>query len=82
MKPPSTKQPVLAVSDLYRQGRCRRCGGLIVPEFSLMLNIRSSETAAERCVQCGDIVDRLILLNRSRRPGISDPKRGVQQWQL
>ncbi len=27
MKPSSTEQPVLAVSDLYRQGRCRRCGG-------------------------------------------------------
>jgi RNase P subunit RPR2 len=79
---PSSIEPVLAFSDAYRQGRCRRCGGLLVPEFFPELDTRSSETTAERCVQCGDVVDRLIILNRSHRPVVSDPKRGVEQWQL
>ena len=82
MKYGSSEQPILALSDGYRQGRCRRCGGLLVPEFFVELDNRSSETTAERCVQCGDIVDRLIILNRSRCPGMSDSKRGVEQWQL
>ncbi|WP_447598204.1 hypothetical protein [Nitrospira sp. Nam80] len=82
MKPSSREQPVLLLGDAYGQGRCRRCGGLLVPEFLLELNIRSSETTAERCVQCGDIVDRVIILNRTHRPGMSDPERGVEQWQL
>ena len=46
MKYGSTEQPILALSDGYRQGRCRRCGGLLVPEFFVELDNRSSETTS------------------------------------
>jgi hypothetical protein len=57
--------------SVMRIGRLAVCGagGMLVPEFLLDMNIGSSETTVERCVQCGDIIDRLILLNRARRPG-------------
>ena len=40
--------------------RCSRCGGLMVMEqcFDLL---------ARRCVQCGEIVDPVILQNRNQR---------------
>lgn len=38
---------------------CSRCGGLMVTEQSIDL-------PAQRCVQCGEIVDPVILHNRQR----------------
>jgi len=48
---------------------CLRCGGLMVNEFSLDLLNGSGELecATKRCVQCGDILDPVILQNRSIR---------------
>ena len=38
---------------------CSRCGGLMVMDQLIDL-------PSERCVQCGDVVDPVILLNRQR----------------
>jgi hypothetical protein len=45
---------------------CVRCGGLMVREFCMDLLSSTGELdcAARRCVQCGEVVDPLILQNR------------------
>ena len=40
--------------------RCPRCGGLMVHEWGADL----VENAGQRCVQCGELVDSVILENR------------------
>lgn len=57
---------------------CRRCGGLMVPEVFPELGFRWSEVGAERCVQCGEIVDFVILKNRLRCPGKAETEQAVQ----
>lgn len=42
------------------QGGCLRCGGLLVLDGSLGL----FNCTANRCVQCGDVVDAVILRHR------------------
>ncbi len=45
---------------------CIRCGGLMVTEFCLDLFDDTGKLSflARRCVQCGDLVDPIILKNR------------------
>ncbi|MHC9062950.1 hypothetical protein ACYX34_09710 [Nitrospira sp. CMX1] len=45
---------------------CRRCGGLLVAERidSTVDMFVEQQVSALRCVQCGDILDRVILRNR------------------
>jgi len=54
-------------SSVLLQLLCLRCGGLMVKEVSMDLWNSTSELecATRRCVQCGDIVDAVILRNRS-----------------
>ena len=56
-------------SSVPHESTCVRCGGLMVPDFCLDVlgNIGESEFAAKRCVQCGEVVDSMILLNRQLR---------------
>jgi DNA-directed RNA polymerase subunit RPC12/RpoP len=51
--------------------RCGRCGGLMKtePVFDLVEN--EIEFMAARCIQCGDIVDPVILMNRSEKGVLS-----------
>jgi hypothetical protein len=51
--------------------RCCRCGGLMKaePVFDLVEN--EIEFMAARCIQCGDIVDPVILQNRSGKGVLS-----------
>ena len=55
---------------------CARCGGLIVGEFCMDLLNGADEWNCPigRCVQCGDIVDPVILRNRqlSQRQAVPD----------
>lgn len=44
---------------LARMTRCSRCGGLMVIEQQVDLPV-------QRCVQCGECVDPVILQNRQR----------------
>jgi hypothetical protein len=58
-----------ALSPVFHGSTCLRCGGLMVNEISLDLLKSSSELecATRRCVQCGDILDPVILQNRGIR---------------
>jgi hypothetical protein len=53
-------------SAITHEWTCIRCGGLMVNDsyMDLLNNIGDSKFAAKRCVQCGEVVDSLILLNR------------------
>lgn len=56
-----------ASSPAFRSGTtCARCGGLMVGEFCMDLPNGTGELEflASRCVQCGEVVDPVILKNR------------------
>ncbi len=54
------------ISAITDKSACTRCGGLMVTDFcmDLLFCIGETEFAAQRCVQCGEIVDPVILRNR------------------
>ena len=56
-------------SAVQHESTCTRCGGLMVQDFCMDVlgNIGESEFAAKRCVQCGEVVDPVILRNRGAR---------------
>jgi quercetin dioxygenase-like cupin family protein len=58
----------------WRQRRsrinCARCGGLMVTEQQVDLS-------AQRCVQCGEVIDPVILQNRQRHPPIGGARRSM-----
>ncbi len=56
-------------SEASHESTCARCGGLMVTDFymDLMFCIGETEFAAKRCVQCGEIVDSVILRNRGTK---------------
>lgn len=78
----STNHADLMISLGAPPGRagCQRCGGLMVPEVFPELNLPWSEVAAERCIQCGEVVDSVILKNRLRCPSKAETEIGLQQW--
>ncbi|NOU11895.1 MAG: hypothetical protein HOO98_18025 [Nitrospira sp.] len=53
-------------SAVTNQSICTRCGGLMVNEFfmDVLDSIRELKFPAKRCVQCGEVVDFVILTNR------------------
>lgn len=66
---------LLSQSDLstaLTQSSCLRCGGLMVNEVSidLMNSASELECVTRRCVQCGDILDPVILRNRHTRQAL------------
>ena len=54
------------ISTITTGSTCIRCGGLMVTDFcmDLLFCIGETEFAAQRCVQCGEIVDPVIIRNR------------------
>ena len=56
-------------SAVPHESTCTRCGGLMVSDFcmDLLNSIGELEFAAKRCVQCGEVVDPVILRNRRLR---------------
>ncbi len=50
--------------------RCGRCGGLMKTESVFDLVENEIEFMAARCLQCGDIVDPVILMNRAGKGGL------------
>lgn len=56
-------------SAAHLESMCVRCGGLMVNDFCMdVLNsIGESKFDAKRCVQCGEVVDPVILENRGTR---------------
>ena len=55
-----------AISAIQHESMCARCGGLMVNDFCMdVLNsFGESKFDAKRCVQCGEVVDPVILKNR------------------
>lgn len=51
--------------------RCGRCGGLMKTEAVFDLVENETEFMAARCLQCGDVVDPVILMNRSGKRMLS-----------
>lgn len=53
----------------HHSSTCGRCGGFMVSDFSMDLrdDLGNCDVAAKRCVQCGDVVDPVILRNRQLR---------------
>jgi hypothetical protein len=51
------------------ESTCVRCGGLMVNDFcmDLLNSFGESKFFAKRCVQCGEVVDLVILQNRRTR---------------
>lgn len=56
-------QGLVTAQDMHE---CKRCGGLLLREglFDLFDDTGQMRRWARRCVQCGDIVDSLILKRR------------------
>lgn len=56
-------------SAVLHEAMCTRCGGLMVNDFctDLLNSTGELEFAAKRCVQCGEVVDPIILRNRRLR---------------
>lgn len=52
--------------ELVSTAQCWRCGGLMVIEhcFDLLDDTGHLDFLAQRCVQCGELVDPIILMNR------------------
>lgn len=53
--------------------KCQRCGGMLVVDhcLDLLSGTGQVEFTALRCVQCGDIIDPVILQHRRRRMSVS-----------
>lgn len=47
-------------------GQCTRCGGFMVADryIDLLDDTGKLEFTADRCIQCGEVVDQTILRNR------------------
>ena len=56
-------------SAVQHEWTCIRCGGLMVNDsyMDLLNNVGESKFSAKRCVQCGEVVDPVILRNRGTR---------------
>ena len=61
------KSNAIATAVFHHQSSCSRCGGLLVREVCMDLFNPTGELEvfARRCVQCGVIVDPVILANRA-----------------
>ena len=62
----NSRTAALQSSRVMSQHICTRCGGLMVSEASIDLWSVASKLdgGARRCVQCGDVIDGVILRNR------------------
>jgi hypothetical protein len=57
-------------SQINNTAQCWRCGGLMVVErcVDLLDDTGRLNFLAQRCVQCGELVDPIILMNRRPQP--------------
>jgi hypothetical protein len=54
--------------------RCLRCQGTMVEEW--MFTEKEGGTSIARCLNCGDIVDNVVIFNRLHALGTSPKKPG------
>ena len=68
--------------ELVGTARCSRCGGLMVVDqcFDFLDDSGHMSFFAHRCVQCGELVDPVILQNRRLRllGGLEKSERGLK----
>ncbi len=66
---PAAHMPTEALAIL-NQSTCHRCGGFMVLEdyMDLLDDTGAIGFRAKKCVQCGEVIDPVICLNRYRRP--------------
>ena len=52
--------------EAMKTGRCLRCGGLMIAEqcTGSLTDPEHLDFLARRCVQCGEVIDPVILMNR------------------
>lgn len=52
-----------------QQSHCSRCGGTMVEEtyMDIFSDYEDFKFQAKHCIQCGDVIDPFILLNRLRK---------------
>ena len=68
VKPPEPSQQILInYSHDFHGHSCIRCKGMLAPEslLDLLDNTGQMHRWAYRCIQCGDILDPLILKHRT-----------------
>lgn len=64
-----TGRKLTIMSQIQRKSqgqRCRKCGGLLVDEDVFALHDEETDFLSQRCIQCGNVVDPVILQNRSQ----------------
>ncbi len=74
-----TTQPGIDEEGHYTQPTvCHRCQGLMTPEscFNLHYDAGEMEILTWRCLQCGELVDPVILQNRENGPPLVGRKKG------
>ncbi|WP_447984464.1 hypothetical protein [Nitrospira sp. Nam74] len=71
----ATTTNVLAAATRMDAGQCTRCGGLMVADryIDLLDDTGKLEFTADRCIQCGEVVDQTILRNRMANRAGSAP---------
>jgi ferredoxin len=57
---------VMTIGSRMDPAACTRCGGLMVADryIDLLDDTGQLEFTADRCIQCGEVVDQIILRNR------------------
>jgi hypothetical protein len=83
--PEHTRAELLGIHTLSsavpHEWRSTRCGGLMVNDsyMDLLNNVGESKFTAKRCVQCGEVVDAVILRNRATSQGamLAPPARAL-----
>jgi len=70
--------------ELGSTAQCVRCGGFMVTEqcFDLLSDNGHLDFLAQRCVQCGELIDPVILRNRRLRllRGLEKGERGLKNF--
>jgi hypothetical protein len=70
------------ISDMIREGgsiSCPRCGGMMVIEqLQEIRDDRGESSDGLKCVLCGELLDRVILENRSKETPPARPRRPRQ----
>ena len=58
--------PVSTVNSQKKGDTCRRCGGFMVSHWCMNVNYDAGgmEILTKRCLQCGEVIDPVILENR------------------
>jgi hypothetical protein len=61
-----TRRHRLGRDTIFESVHCPRCTGFMVVEqgFDSMLGSSEADVSFRRCVQCGEVVDLIILQNR------------------